>query len=165
MGLNEPVTPIFPHSDYCSGITGSIGILLALLRRGEKGGSFTVDLALNYYNAWLIRSVGTYPRDYFDKVWGESDRKVYRHFHNNSITVPEVVGRLKQGPAAKRIFKPEFWVDRPAVATMGPQKKIRVVKGIADWNGAVNLDYNVGTRPNGVDAAKWPEDLSVEVVS
>jgi crotonobetainyl-CoA:carnitine CoA-transferase CaiB-like acyl-CoA transferase len=66
MGLGEPVTPIFPHGDYCSGITGSISILLALLRRGETGGSFTVDLALNYYNAWLIRSVGTYPSEVFD---------------------------------------------------------------------------------------------------
>jgi hypothetical protein len=165
MGLDEPVTPLFPHSDYCAGIAGSIGVLLALLRRGQSGGSYTVDLSLNYYNAWLTRFVGTYPADVFDQVWKENGRPVYRHFYNGSKTLPDVLDRLKKGDATKRIFRPEFWVDRLAVTAMGSaDKKIRVVKGIADWNGMVTLDYNVGTRPSGVDAARWPEDLTVEHV-
>ncbi len=31
-------------------------------------------------------------------------------------------------------------------------------------SGKVELKYNVGTRGNGVDQAKWPEDLMTEVV-
>jgi hypothetical protein len=29
----------------------------------------------------------------------------------------------------------------------------------------VDLRYDVGTRTNGVDRSKWPEDLSVEIVA
>jgi hypothetical protein len=31
--------------------------------------------------------------------------------------------------------------------------------------GLVELKYNVGTRGNGVDKPKWPENLMTEVVS
>jgi crotonobetainyl-CoA:carnitine CoA-transferase CaiB-like acyl-CoA transferase len=67
MGLEggEAVTPVFPNSDYCTGICGVSGILEAVMLRGEKGGSYTVDLALNYYSKWLVESVGCYPED----VW------------------------------------------------------------------------------------------------
>jgi hypothetical protein len=46
MGNNEPVTPVFPNSDYCTGISGATAILNALIRRGAKGGSYTVDVSL-----------------------------------------------------------------------------------------------------------------------
>jgi len=44
-------------------------------------------------------------------------------------------------------------------------KKIRAVKPILQFpGGEVELKYNVGTRSNGIDAAKWPHDLMSEVV-
>jgi hypothetical protein len=46
MGNDEAVTPVFPNSDYCTGIAGTIGIMTALMQRAEKGGSFTVDVSL-----------------------------------------------------------------------------------------------------------------------
>jgi hypothetical protein len=47
MGLegHEAVTPVFPNSDYCTGIAGTCGILTALMRRGAAGGSYTVDVS------------------------------------------------------------------------------------------------------------------------
>jgi crotonobetainyl-CoA:carnitine CoA-transferase CaiB-like acyl-CoA transferase len=45
MGVDEPVTPVFPNSDYCTGVVGVVGILDALLRRGEEGGSYRVDVS------------------------------------------------------------------------------------------------------------------------
>lgn len=163
MGNNEPVTPIFPHSDYCTGISGSCAILLALLRRGEKGGSYCVDVSLNYYNTWLVNFVGTYPDSVFDKVWAENDRIVYRHWHNNGYIMPRIVPKLKAGPAGNRLFNPEFWEDRPARGVLG-DRKIRSVKPIARWSGVVEPGFNVGARGNGFDAPKWPDDLSVERV-
>jgi crotonobetainyl-CoA:carnitine CoA-transferase CaiB-like acyl-CoA transferase len=44
----EPVTPVFPNSDYMTGVAGVVGILIALMRRAEEGGSWKMDLALNY---------------------------------------------------------------------------------------------------------------------
>ncbi|KAL6901098.1 putative L-carnitine dehydratase [Trichoderma evansii] len=163
MGNDEPVTPIFPHSDYCSGVAGSCAVLLALLRRADKGGSYSIDLSLNYYSTWLIQSVGTYSPEVFDKIWAEHGRPVYRHWHNNGVSAPETLKRLKSGPASERILRPEFFEDRHSPSVLG-EKAFRAVKGVADWGGVVDLRYNVGTRGNGVDAARWPDDLTQEVV-
>ena len=98
MGHGDPVTPIYPHCDYCTGIAGSCAVLIALLRRAEKGGSYCIDLALNYYSSWLIKSVGTYPPAVWDKLWAEHGKVVYQYWHNNGITAPEVLQRMRAGP-------------------------------------------------------------------
>lgn len=45
MGNDEPVTPVFPNSDFCTGTAGVIAVLNALLRRGADGGSYKVDVS------------------------------------------------------------------------------------------------------------------------
>lgn len=166
MGHGEPVTPVFPHSDYCTGIAGTCAILIALLRRAERGGSYCIDLGLNYYSAWLANSVGEYPSSVFNRVWkDECGGHVYRHWHNNHFTVPAVLGQMRKGPARERLFRDDFFEDRPAPVALGDEKKlIRCLKPVADWGGAVKLGYNIGARGNGTDGAWWPKDLMVERV-
>lgn len=81
MGLkdNEAVTPVFPNSDYMTGIAGVTGILSALMQKAEKGGSYKVDVALNYYNQWLADSVGEYPEEVWQDVWKRNGSEVYRY--------------------------------------------------------------------------------------
>lgn len=45
MGLDEPVTPVFPNSDFCTGVAGVVGVLGALVQRAEKGGGAVVDVS------------------------------------------------------------------------------------------------------------------------
>lgn len=45
MGLDEPVTPVFPNSDFCTGVAGVVGVLNAVVRRGVEGGSWRVDVS------------------------------------------------------------------------------------------------------------------------
>jgi crotonobetainyl-CoA:carnitine CoA-transferase CaiB-like acyl-CoA transferase len=45
MGNDEAVTPVFPNSDYCTGIAGAIGVMHALIRRSEEGGSYGIDVS------------------------------------------------------------------------------------------------------------------------
>jgi crotonobetainyl-CoA:carnitine CoA-transferase CaiB-like acyl-CoA transferase len=45
MGVDEPVTPVFPNSDFCTGVSGVIGVLNAIIRRGKEGGSWRVDVS------------------------------------------------------------------------------------------------------------------------
>lgn len=47
MGNDEPVTPVFPNSDFCTGTSGVIAVLNAILRRGDKGGSYQVDVSIS----------------------------------------------------------------------------------------------------------------------
>lgn len=164
MGHDEPVIPIFPHSDYCTGIVGSCAILIALLRWAEKGGSYAVDLALNYYTTWLVESVGEYPRPVFERVWQAHGRRVWRSHNRNLETAMATVENLREGVGGTSLLRPDFFEDRMAPGILG-EKKFRHVKSVARWPaGTVEPGFRVGTRGNGVDAARWPEDLSVESV-
>ena len=49
MGNDEPVTPVFPNSDFCTGTSGVVAVLNAILRRGAEGGSYKVDVS-NFLN-------------------------------------------------------------------------------------------------------------------
>ena len=60
------------------------------------------------------------------------------------------------------LFKPEFFERRRSRAVGHEFVQLKPVAQFRD--GKVELGYNVGTRTNGVDVAKWPEDLGVEVV-
>ena len=61
------------------------------------------------------------------------------------------------------LFKPEFFETRHSGAI---GKDIKGVKPIAQYpKDSVELRYNVGTRGNGVDQPRWPEDLMTEVVA
>ena len=164
MGHGKPVQPIFPHSDYCTGIAGTCAILIALMRRGKDGRSYAIDLALNFYTTWLVNSVGEYPPDVWDKLWAEHDRKVWHNYDSNTESGPATMKRLKEGQGGKRLFKPEFFEDRSAPGILG-EKKFRHVKSVTKWPvGTVEPGFRIGTRGNGVDAPRWPDDLTVEVI-
>lgn len=64
---------------------------------------------------------------------------------------------------SKTLFKPEFFEMRESKANGHEFLEIKPVAQFRD--GEVELRYNVGTRTNGVDKAKWPSDLGVEVVT
>lgn len=80
MGLQngEAVTPVFPNSDYMTGIAGVSAVLCALIKRADQGGSYRVDVALNYYNQWLANTAGEYPADVWQEVWERNGREVLR---------------------------------------------------------------------------------------
>lgn len=79
-----------------------------------------------------------------------------------SFTLPAMLASLKAN-SAKTLFNPDFFEKRKSGAVGG---EFVVVRPVGRWSDeSVKLEYNVGTRGNGVDAAKWPEDLGVEVVT
>jgi hypothetical protein len=63
MGNDEPVTPVFPNSDFCTGVAGVVGILNALLRRAADGGSYRVNVSRSenkhvFFEATLLTYIG-----------------------------------------------------------------------------------------------------------
>ncbi|KAJ4407799.1 hypothetical protein N0V91_003769 [Didymella pomorum] len=154
MGHDEPVTPVFPNSDFCTGVSGVVGVLNALLRRGEEGGSWRVD--------WLVNSVGVYPRDVWQDVWQRNGQQVFRHYHNMGYTLPRFMQMLKAN-AGNVVLRPDFFETRYSGAI---GKDVLCPKPVIQYpGGKVELKYNVGTRGNGVDQARWPEDLMTEIVA
>ncbi len=78
-----------------------------------------------------------------------------------SYLLPEMIGRLTKN-SKDILFKPEFYEMRESKAV---GHTFVQVKPIASFKDGVELRYNVGTRTNGVDRAKWPEDLTTEIVA
>ena len=63
---------------------------------------------------------------------------------------------------SETLSNPDFFERRKSKAV---GHEFIQIKPIAKFKDDVRLGYNVGTRTNGVDKAKWPADLSVEVVT
>jgi hypothetical protein len=97
----------------------------------------------------------------WEEVWDRNGRVGFRAEHNMGYTIPRVV-KMMQGNSKESLFKPVFFEDRKSGALgvdVRPVKPILNIK--AD---EVELGYNVGTRGNGVDQPRWPEDLMTEIV-
>jgi hypothetical protein len=75
--------------------------------------------------------------------------------------LPAMLGLLHKHDA-KVLFNPEFFEQRKSKALGLTFVQVKPVARFAD---GVKLEYNVGTRGNGVDQPYWPEDLSVEIVA
>jgi hypothetical protein len=115
MGNDEAVTPVFPNSDFCTGIAGSTGVLQALIERAEKGGSYYVDASLNYYSQWLVNSVGVYPDDVWKDVWGRHGNPVFRHYHAMQYTIPALLKLLHEHDG-KVLFRDEYFENAESKA-------------------------------------------------
>lgn len=62
LGLNEPVVPLFPNSDYQTGLAGSAAVLGALLARTKDDVTYDIDVSLTQYNIWYYR-LGQYDEE------------------------------------------------------------------------------------------------------
>ncbi|KAI1736595.1 CoA-transferase family III domain-containing protein [Xylaria scruposa] len=157
----EAVTPVFPNSDYCTGAVGSAAVLDALIKRAQDGGSYGVDVSLNYYSQWLVRSCGTYSDEVWQEVWQRHGSPTFRHYHAMPYLLPAMMKLLAQHDS-ETLFKPSFFQTMEAkhLATTFVRPK-----PIANFSSGLELKYHVGTRGNGVDQPVWPKDLTVEVVT
>jgi hypothetical protein len=60
------------------------------------------------------------------------------------------------------LFNPDFFELRYSGAIGKSVKTLKPVVRFPD--GKVKLGFDIGTRGNGVDDARWPADLSVDIV-
>ena len=155
-----PITSFSYSLSLSLGVAGACAVLDALMQRADKGGSYAVNVALNYYSQWLVRSVGMYPSSVWREVFERHGSPVFRHYHNMGYTIPRMLAILKEHDA-KTIYNPAFF---EAIESKAVGRTFVQPKAVAQWDSGVELRYNVGTRGNGVDQPYWPEDLSTEVV-
>ncbi|KAH4043938.1 hypothetical protein HBH69_228020 [Parastagonospora nodorum] len=161
MGHGEAVTPVFPNADYCTGVCGSAAVLDALVKKSQHGGSYGVDVALNYYSQWLVKSCGTYPADIWHELFTRHGSPVFRHYHTMLYLLPAMFKILHEHDA-DLLFNPEFFEPR---TSKNLDTTFVVPKPVLQFpNGDVQPGYNVGTRRNGTDQAYWPKDLKTEVI-
>ncbi|CAJ2509834.1 Uu.00g057340.m01.CDS01 [Anthostomella pinea] len=150
MGLNEPVVPPFPMSDYGTGCLGTVAAMTGLYRRAVEGGSWVCRTSLSQYNLFLL-SLGTYPAAVQDQLRRRHDPHFFALRHSDSVD--EVGGRALR---SIRRLHPALFAD-----TMMQSAYSDGFGGIVTWpREALEVDgLKVGhvrpTRPNGFDAPTW----------
>ncbi|KAF1797244.1 CoA-transferase family III domain-containing protein [Mucor lusitanicus] len=159
LGLDEPVTPVLPNSDFCTGAAGATAVIQALIDRSTKSGSYVIDAALNYYNTWLGDCIGTYEEDVWKKLWESKGKPVPRYYHNMVVMFPRFMALTKQ--FSPWLWQPDLFEER---GILGTTAKLRSYKSVVHFSGETKPGFSIPARGNGADAPYWPEDLTVEKV-
>ncbi|BDD54436.1 hypothetical protein MAP00_000054 [Monascus purpureus] len=156
MGLDEPVVPPFPISDYGTGCMGAIAALTGLYNRAVVGGSWHGKVSLVQYDLLLFKA-GLYPPEIQDQlraIAGEDFLKL-RHSHS----VDQISG------TALRRFRERF-PDLVNQATYcdawyshAYRNVVAAVKPVVEIEG-IRIGFRRGSRPNGTDKPTW--DFGIE---
>ncbi|KXN81477.1 hypothetical protein AN958_04558 [Leucoagaricus sp. SymC.cos] len=122
--------------------------------------STLIQVAISYYNQWFVNSCGTYPPEIWDDLWSRYDYFVFHSSDNMGITIPACLQWLREKKTP--MFDEKYFEVRENAALGIGVKTIKPVLNFVE--GGVEVGYNVGSRPNGMDAPKWPANLLTEVV-
>lgn len=151
MGLNEPVVPPFPMSDFGTGCIGTIAALIGLYKRAKYGGSYHGTTSLAQYDIFLML-LETYSTELQAKIRAQHDAEFFalRHFDS----VDEV---RKRALKTMRRVRPElFEGDRNTKETFskGFNANVRYVRPVVEIEGTYN-GFVRQARPNGFDEPTW----------
>ncbi|KAF7560223.1 hypothetical protein G7046_g3931 [Stylonectria norvegica] len=110
LGLNEPVVPPFPISDYGTGCMGAITALVGLYHRATVGGSWHGRTSLLHYDLLLFK-VGLLPAKVQDELRELAGEKVLALRHENSVDQISgaALGRMRE--VLPDFFKDEYMDD------------------------------------------------------
>ena len=151
MGLNEPVVPPFPISDYGTGCMGAIAALTGLYHRTTQGGSWHGKASLLQYDMLLFK-VGQLPQaeqEALRKRAGD-DFLALRHAHS----VDQISGAALR--KMREVF-PDF-VDHPRYLdhwySTAYGANVSAVKPVVEIDG-LEISFKRASRPNGTDRASW----------
>jgi crotonobetainyl-CoA:carnitine CoA-transferase CaiB-like acyl-CoA transferase len=151
MGLDEPVIPPFPISDYGTGCMGAIAALTGLYHRSTTGGSWHGKVSLMQYDLLLFR-VGMYDKSIQAKLRKTLDKDFLALRHHDSVD--QISGR-----ALKMMRKqhPELFENKDYTETWFSQAydaDVTVLKPVAEIEG-LKMGFQRASRPNGSDKAAW----------
>ncbi|GJD04475.1 CoA-transferase family III [Colletotrichum higginsianum] len=153
MGLDEPVVPPFPISDYGTGCIGAIAALTGLHNRAVRGGSWHAKASLLQYDLLLFRA-GQYPDDVkreLRRLAGD-EFLALRHSHSvDQISSTALRAMRRYAPALFGGSSPgvrERWYAK------GYGAEIEVVRPVVEMDG-VDIGFRRASRPNGSDEASW----------
>lgn len=151
MGLNEPVVPPFPVSDYGTGCTGAIAALTGLYNRATNGGSWHGMVSLLQYDLLLFQA-GRLPDDVLARLREQAGEKflALRHSHSVDQISGTALRRLKE-----RI--PEFFQTADLCEkrySNAYKAEVTAVRPVAQIDG-LEIGFKRASRPNGSDAPSW----------
>ncbi|KAF5700033.1 CAIB BAIF family enzyme [Fusarium mundagurra] len=153
-GLDEPVVPPLPNSDYQTGIIGLIGILAAVDRRANEGGSYLIDVSLNQYNQFLL-SLGEYPEETQAALRAQHQDLKLRHYHTIFTATQKMIASLQS--SVPSLFKNSNWgnIDSDFHKEGGMLEKLTYVLPPTTFD-KTKPAYDVGSCFPGTHEPRWP---------
>ncbi|KLU92248.1 CAIB/BAIF family enzyme [Magnaporthiopsis poae ATCC 64411] len=156
MGLDEPIVPPLPNSDYQTGLVGLIGIMTAIDKRATEGGSYTVDISLNQFNRFLLAQGA------LDPEVQRGLRELHpafkpRHYDDMGSLIAKGLASLMT--AVPQLFRPEYFADIPSDlgGPAGTKDVLTYLKLPVEY-GVTPLGPSVGSCLPGTHKAEWPQD-------
>ncbi|KAL7796724.1 CoA-transferase family III domain-containing protein [Trichoderma ceciliae] len=154
MGLNEPMVPPFPISDYGTGCIGAITALVGLYHRATRGGSWHGKACLLHYDLLLFK-VGLLPEHVQQSLRDTMGPKVLAlRYHNSVDQISGTVLRRMQDLYPKFMENPKYldkWYADKYKAEVHAVKPVVEIEGL-------KVEFWRASRPNGSDDAKWEVD-------
>lgn len=150
MGLDEPVVPPFPMSDYGTGCMGAIAALTGIFRRATEGGSWVGRTSICQYDTFLL-NLGLYGDDAKKKIRKEHDEEFFQLRHADSVD--EVGGKALQ--SMKRVHSELF--DKSLMQSAfskGFGEEISWCRSPVTIEG-LRVGFERASRPNGFDEPSW----------
>ncbi|KAL0931763.1 caib baif family enzyme [Colletotrichum truncatum] len=152
MGLNAPVVPPFPMSDYGTGALGAVAAMAGLYRRATEGGSWVCRTSLCQYDVFLL-SLGAYSPEVQAKLRKAHDPAFFGLRHHDSVD--EVSKRALR--SVKRLH-PELFSEEMMHTSRseGFDAEVRWPREAIKVEG-IRVGHNRASRPNGADAPSWDD--------
>ncbi|KEY70243.1 hypothetical protein S7711_04352 [Stachybotrys chartarum IBT 7711] len=160
MGLDEPVVPPFPMSDYGTGALGCVAALTGIYRRAVQGGTWICRVSLCQYNLFLF-SLNPYPREIQNWLRKVHDPAFFELRHDDSVD--EVSQRALQSLKGLHAY---LFSDSAIQHAWSPG-----FRGKMTWpREALSIEgLRVGhirpARPNGYDEPSWENWETAEEIA
>ncbi|KAK5993049.1 Acetyl-coenzyme A transferase nodX [Cladobotryum mycophilum] len=151
MGLQEPLVPPFPISDYGTGCIGAITALIGLYHRATRGGSWHGKASLLHYDLLLFK-VGLLPEEVQDDLRKMMGEKVLALRHANSVD--QISGTTLR---RMREVYPEFVGNERYLSSWysnAYKTDVSAVLPVVEIEG-LDISFKRASRPNGSDAPTW----------
>ncbi|KAI2788806.1 hypothetical protein POX_e06827 [Penicillium oxalicum] len=162
MGLNSPVVPPFPISDYGTGCMGAIAALSGLYHRAMTGGSYHGKASLMHYDL-LLFAMGQYSEEVQENLRAAQPAEFFQLRHCDSVdrissTVlkgmqarfPHLYGLVGPHTVDSQRALTERWFSKAYNAEIEVVRPVAVVED-------VDNRFVRASRPNGTDRACWED--------
>ncbi|KAF4415456.1 acyl- transferase carnitine dehydratase [Fusarium acutatum] len=151
LGLDEAVVPLFPNSDYQTGLVGAAAAIQALLARTQEDVTFDIDISLTQYNIWYYR-LGSYSEDQQKALRSRDLQFSPRHYDDMSALVGKTHQSLQK--IRPEIFKhPEYFWDMSG-KEYGLDEDFKVLAPAFKFEKS-SIGWDVPTGRRGRSKAEW----------
>ncbi|KAL4778859.1 CoA-transferase family III domain-containing protein [Aspergillus varians] len=151
LGLDEPVVPLLPNSDYQMGLVGAAAILHALLTRAHEDVTFDIDVSLTQYNIWYYR-LGEELPEVQKAILARHEGLELRHYDEMSSLIGKTF--LATRKARPDLFTHPEYFEAMSGAEWGIKEDITILTTPFRLDKST-LKYDVPSGSRGRSEAKW----------